>query len=84
MEFKHLRCKCDTRDGRICDAFLGNLEAHKPVTLQLPCHKNRTHKDRSLLTEFTQSDAGIITFRVVGRDESASYDDDNVRVQHGD
>jgi hypothetical protein len=83
VKFKHLRCKCETKSGRICHAFLGNIESDKEVTVQLPCRYSKGHRNTNHLSEFTQDSVGNLTVREVPAAETVEYDDNMVRVQNG-
>lgn len=84
--YRQLRCKCITKGGKICHAFLGNIEAHTDVTVQLPCHYASGHRnpDKEFLTEFSQTAEGGFEFRVIPKGNRVDYlEDDGLRVQHG-
>jgi hypothetical protein len=78
--FKKLLCKVKKPDGRICNAFLGALEAGKETTVRCLCHDHKQPRTRIL--EFKQSVQGVVSYRIVPPKEIIEFDDDNVRLSH--
>jgi hypothetical protein len=74
----------ETKRGHVCGTFLGNLEACKDVTIQLPCRLSKRHKTKSHLTEIRQHANGVISWRLVPKGEPTQYHGEiEVRVQNG-
>ena len=79
IRYKKIHCKLKNPKGRICNAYLGDLQVGKAVTVHWLC---RNHKPSKVI-EFTQSVRGVLTYREVPHNEQKTYDDDNVRISDG-
>lgn len=64
----------------ICGTWLGNIEANREVTVQLPCRNYRSHRVKDHVQQFEQSKHGVITYRSVPKHERTVFDDDGVRI----
>lgn len=79
VRFKELHCLLESPQNGTCNAYLGDLEAGKEITVRFTCRcKHQTHNR----IEFHQTEDGIITWRALPKDEKKSYSDDHMRIEN--
>jgi hypothetical protein len=91
-EFRQLRCKCLTRGvdnngmPKVCNSFLGNIEAYKEVLVQVPCHQAAGHidRDKNFMTEWHQNEYGSMGYRVLSKKYKARYVEDDQIFPRGE
>lgn len=76
-EFKELHCLLLSKDGTVCNRYLGDLEANSKTTIRCTCAGKHRGNNR---IEFTQDENGLVSWRALPKHEQKIYADNNIRI----